>query len=149
MHATAPLAAGLSILTLLGRPTPERSRLTIQIAADLHLAPDGAAWGMMNHACRPNCAIDFRHWTFVARRPIAAGEELTWHCLTTEWELAAPFRCGCGAADCLGEILGSRHLPAARRAPLLPWASPAVRDLHARDAPRPMGTTGAHRHVVA
>ena len=56
--------------------------------------------GPLNHACRPNTAIDFEKWELYALRHVSPGEELGWNYLTTEWKLSCPFECGCGAATC-------------------------------------------------
>jgi hypothetical protein len=72
----------------------------------------------------------------VSPRPICAGEELTWDSLTTEWELAAPFACRCGAPGCRGTIRGFRHpTESQRRSPPAP-VSPALADLLARERRR-------------
>jgi hypothetical protein len=51
----------------------------------------------------------------VALRELAAGEELTFDYNATEWDLAEPFRCSCGA--CGGSIVrGFAHLDDRARA---------------------------------
>jgi hypothetical protein len=60
----------------------------------------------------------------VAVRDIPAGEELTFDYLTTEWEMATPFACRCGAADCRGLIQGFKHLSPEAQAHLISRCSP-------------------------
>ncbi len=81
----------------------------IQIAEDLFLGPtsDGEREGGMlhlNHSCDPDLAVQGQV-IFVARRPIAEGEELTFDYGTTDdddWE----WECACGATDCRGKVTG-------------------------------------------
>lgn len=88
----------------------------IQIAEDLHLVEDlevtqQREGGSINHACDSNLwmADDV---TFVARRDISAGEELTIdYALFTaqpDWQLDQT--CQCGAADCRHTITGNDWL---------------------------------------
>ena len=49
----------------------------------------------------------------VARdRPLTAGDELTFFYPSTEWDMAQPFTCSCGAPDgrCKGWIAGASRL---------------------------------------
>jgi len=108
--AVEPIAAGEALLTISGRVQRRPSRYTLQVGSDVHVDPVGQCWGFVNHSCDPNCRVDFGHWQFVATRPIAADEELGFNYLTTEWDMATPFLCRCGAAICLGRIAGLRHL---------------------------------------
>ncbi len=110
-----PLASGEMVFDLTGRIVPEPSMYTLQIDAGVHLAPGDAAWAMMNHSCAPNCAIDIGRRRVLALRAIVPGEELTFNYLTTEWDMASPFPCTCGAAHCPGMIRGYRFLGAAQR----------------------------------
>jgi SET domain len=135
LFATRPIPAGRPILPLVGRPRPKPDRLTVQIGPDLDLAPDGASWALSNHACRPSCRVDFETWCLTSLRAVNAGEELTWNYLTTEWERAAPFACGCGVPGCRGAIRGFRHLTEAQRRSLTAPVSPALAYLLARAEP--------------
>lgn len=106
--------------------TPPYSSLTI--AAGRHLLLDPAhAVRYGNHSCDPNL------WhadatTLVARRAIAAGEELTvdyaTHTGMPTWTMA----CRCGATGCRGTVTGQDwRLPELRRAYGDHW-SPALLD---------------------
>jgi hypothetical protein len=48
-------------------------------------------------------------------RRIARGEECTFNYLTTEYEMAKPFVCLCGAVDCFDLIGGYARLSAEER----------------------------------
>jgi len=71
-----------------------------------------------NHACHPNAELiwheeDSAAW-LTARRPIAAGEEITFdYGFSLAESLFQP--CACGAADCVGRIIATPLRPALRR----------------------------------
>lgn len=124
-----PIAAGETVFRITGRPVARQDRHTVQIGADQHLAPEGEPWAFVNHGCEPNCVVVFETAVagsarMVARRPIAPGEEITFNYLTTEWDMASPFDCRCGAAVCAGTIRGFRHLERPAREALRPWLAP-------------------------
>ena len=123
-RAKEDIPEGAHILNISGAPAVAPAQNTIQVDAGFHLAADNALWGSIHHSCDPNCAINFNTWTFYAARPVECGEVLTYNRLTTEWELAAPFRCACGAGDCSGRIAGFKHLPHSRQEELALFSSP-------------------------
>jgi uncharacterized membrane protein YeiB len=134
LHAARFFARGEVVFPLRGRPVARPTRFSIQVASDAHLDPisDSASpWGCLNHGCDPNVAIDVPRRAIVARRPIAAGEQLRFDYCTTEWELAEPFVCNCGAATCVGVAMGFAHLSSTRQQILLRDAAPHIRALHA------------------
>ncbi|MGP1383383.1 MAG: SET domain-containing protein [Thainema sp.] len=64
----------------------------------------------LNHSCEPNVIIDAARLELRAVRPIRPGEDLTFFYPSTEWEMAQPFNCLCGAASCLGTISGAKDM---------------------------------------
>jgi hypothetical protein len=64
----------------------------------------------LNHHCDPNVVIDTTRRACVATRDIAAGEELGYFYPSTEWIMARPFLCQCGAPNCIRIVTGARHL---------------------------------------
>lgn len=130
---------GERLFRLTGSKVTQPTKYTIQRAGDDHvLADPGAEWMFVNHSCEPNTRIDFGTWELVARREIAAGEEISFDYHSTEWELATPFTCHCGEARCVGTIRGFRFLDEAQREalqPLLsPWLAAQQRELTAAPA---------------
>ncbi|MBM7114005.1 hypothetical protein [Archangium primigenium] len=121
------------LLVLEGSRVPEPERHSLQIGEALHLVSPDAPWRYLDHACEPNAWIELDATADVAGVrlralvPLEAGVAVTFNYLTTEWELATPFPCGCGAASCAGWIRGARHLDAARLAALRPTLAPHVR----------------------
>ncbi len=93
---------------------PSPTRHSIQLNLDLHIECDASIgademrarfpWRFLNHRCDPNASVVGR--MLIARRAIAAGDEITFDYTTTEAVMAEPFRCACGAARCLGEVRG-------------------------------------------
>lgn len=74
----------------------------------------------INHSCSPNVAFELPEglqgrqngsWVLRALRDVKKGEELTFAYFSTEWDMAQPFDCRCGATECLGRIRGARYLP--------------------------------------
>jgi hypothetical protein len=118
LFARAPLPAGTAVSRLGGRLMTGRElrRLlqgatgyldTITVADDSHLVlPPGRPNGKGNHSCEPNLwwALPY---TLVARRDIAAGEELTNDYATSTGEAAFTMPCRCGSAVCRGVVTGS------------------------------------------
>jgi D-alanine-D-alanine ligase-like ATP-grasp enzyme len=80
------------------------------LAGDIHVTwsdnPDD--WRPINHSCDPNSWLE--GLDLVARRNIAAGEEITIDYATYCGPAMAPFECVCCAPDCRGVILGTDHL---------------------------------------
>jgi hypothetical protein len=83
---------------------------TIQIDRTHHVEDIGLA-GYLNHSCVPNVHIDVSRYLCYAARDIKAGEELTFFYPSTEWMMARPFTCICGAPECIGFVAGAYFLP--------------------------------------
>lgn len=70
----------------------------------------------LNHSCEPNCEAQQEEnqvW-IVARRDIAAGEELTFN-YGYDLEAWRDYPCGCGTPGCLGFIVAEDDHPRVRR----------------------------------
>jgi len=65
----------------------------------------------MNHSCAPTAVVDVTNWEVRAAVPVKKGTPMTFFYPSTEWDMAQPFKCGCGAKECLGTISGAKHLP--------------------------------------
>ena len=88
-----------------------RSRYTVQIAADQHAELVPGFLRLASHACRPNVVYDVDARRIEVVADIHPGDELAFFYPSTEWEMAEPFTCECGAPECLRRIAGARHLP--------------------------------------
>ena len=134
LFASRSLASGEVVLPIEGRSVAGPSRYSIQLGTAMHMAPssEGASpWMWLNHGCAPNVAVDTGRRLLVARRKIAPGEELRFDYHTTEWAMAEPFPCGCGAPGCIGMVQGFARLPASRQQALLGTVAPHILALHA------------------
>lgn len=115
--ALVDLRQGDLILTIDGPIVGQPSRYSVQIARDQHVEVgadrDGTTWRFLNHACHPNAVLRGRELR--ARLAIRRGDEVTFDYTTTEFDMASPFACACGAADCLGWVRGFAHLTPAQQ----------------------------------
>ncbi|MEO6595566.1 MAG: SET domain-containing protein-lysine N-methyltransferase [Planctomycetota bacterium] len=136
------MPAGANLLFVNGRITAEPSRYSVQVGANEHVDPpvpanleddmDRHVWRFLNHSCAPNAML--RERTLIALRDIARGEEVTFDYATTEYDMAAPFPCGCGAPACRGVISGFKHLTPEQQQALLPHLAAHLRPLAAQVA---------------
>lgn len=111
LSASKPFAAGEMICDFgAGEITDTPTYLTVQLGVDRHitLKPDFLQY--INHGCDPNMFFDTTTMKLVALKPIAAGEEFRFFYPSTEWEMAQPFVCQCGAPNCLQLIQGASFL---------------------------------------
>ncbi len=85
---------------------PEVSELSVQVWFDTFLGPTRGeeieAVDRMNHSCEPNCGVR-GSVALVARRDIAAGEELTFDYGTTD-AVGLRMQCKCGTPSCRGLV---------------------------------------------
>jgi hypothetical protein len=113
-----PIRAGERLFTIEGEQTTTATRYSVQIGENLHIDLCGVHcteeildryfWRFMNHSCEPNSLI--RDRDVIALRDIQPWEAVTFDYNTTEWEMAEPFDCRCGSANCLGTIRGLKYL---------------------------------------
>jgi SET domain-containing protein len=82
---------------------------SVQIGERAH-ADDPDCLNLLNHSCAPNVRIHVGRRAVVALRRIAPGELLTFFYPSTEWKMARPFRCHCGAPGGLEFVKGARDV---------------------------------------
>jgi hypothetical protein len=105
-----PIPKGTAIHSWKGAPVVARPTYqSVQIGRYRHVH-DPACLNLLNHSCDPNVRLDIPRRAAIARRAIAAGELLTFFYPSTEWEMARPFRCRCGAPSCIHRVRGAKHL---------------------------------------
>jgi hypothetical protein len=119
VYAKLPIERNSVILHLRGTISARPSKYTIQLSSNQHLNLPAIkrpkdhidyCWQYLNHCCEPNGYMKTAERTFRALRDIAPGEEINFNYLTTEWEMAEPFNCHCGSANCFGFIQGRNFL---------------------------------------
>ena len=85
------------------------TRYTVQAGVNLHI--DGLKQlTFMNHSCAPSVFLNTTDLTITALRDLAVGDEVTFFYPSTEWHMAEPFDCLCGAPTCVGRIAGAQSL---------------------------------------
>jgi hypothetical protein len=108
----APLQAGQSIRCITDyRLTVQPTTHSIQVGPYAHVEGLGAM-AYLNHSCAPSAAVDTGAMVLVALRALAAGDELTFFYPSTEWAMATPFVCRCGAPECVRVVAGAKYLSA-------------------------------------
>lgn len=70
-------------------------------------SPDPEHWRPVNHSCDPSAWLE--GLDVVARRDLAAGEEVTLEYATFYDDRMPPFECACGAPACRGTVRGSDY----------------------------------------
>ena len=137
MFATKPIPAGTRIIEYVGVKITKAESLRREAARvarrerggaghvwifDLNKREDldgGVAWNTarhINHSCAPNCEaqqVRGRIW-IVARREIAAGEELSFD-YGFGYDVWRDHPCLCGTSECVGYIVDKRHRWRVRR----------------------------------
>jgi SET domain len=141
--ALKALAVGDVVVDVQGIVTTKPTRYSIQVGefehVDLPAGLDPARvmaehpWQFMNHGCDPNVRLIGRQ--LFAIKAIRAGDAITFNYNTTEYEMATPFTCRCGAKGCRAKrIAGFRHLTSAEQRALLPLVTDALRGRVARES---------------
>ena len=129
--ATHPFATGATVMvgSLIGTLTGNDAHAT-QVGPN-RWARHGGLGPKVNHSCDPNCGVrlnDAQAFDFVARRPIAAGDEVTFDYAMRNFTIDYfPGVCLCGAARCRGSVTGWKDLPAARKADYGELVAPYLR----------------------
>ena len=144
--ATRPFVAGETVMVgfLIGPLTGNDSHAT-QVGPD-RWARHGGLGPKVNHSCEPNCGVrlnDGQAFDFVARRPIRAGEELTFDYAMRNFTIDHfPAVCLCGAPRCRGSVTGWKDLPAARKADYGELVAPYLRTMDQDARPALAGHAG-------
>ncbi len=121
VFATRDFAQGDTVLLgVPSHPAPANHSHANQVGLSSWVFEDGLG-PKVNHSCDPNCGVRFNAavdgFDFVALRPIAAGDEITFDYAMRNYVIEHfPERCLCGAADCRGTVTGWKDLPAERKA---------------------------------
>ncbi|MFT7616831.1 MAG: hypothetical protein ACI97A_000461 [Planctomycetota bacterium] len=128
VRATNLIQPGARILCINGCSFDAPTRYSVQVGPKEHIdagieteieeSLDSYPWRCLNHSCTPNAVI--RNRQLLAVCSIEPWEEVSFDYNTSEYELATPFECECGAEDCCGLIRGFRYLSAEERVARLP-----------------------------
>lgn len=111
--STKPFRPGDVLCSFSARDSfPEATHLTIQIGLKTHITLQPDFLQYTNHSCAPNTFFDTTTMEVICVAGIRAGDELTYFYPSTEWEMARPFSCHCGASNCLAQIKGAAYFAA-------------------------------------
>ena len=93
-------------------PAPVKAYTSVQVSRDAHVELNSDLV-FCNHSCEPSVVFDMERMQVrvVDDRPLAAGQALTFFYPSTEWSMAQPFDCTCGADACKGRIHGAGMMP--------------------------------------
>lgn len=133
--ATRSFAAGETVMVgfLLGALSANDSHAT-QVGPD-RWARHGGLGPMVNHSCEPNCGVRLNAghaFDFVAREPIADGQELTFDYAMRNFTIDHfPDECLCAADGCRGAVTGWKDLPDERKAEYGALVAPYLRAMDA------------------
>jgi hypothetical protein len=92
-------------------------RHTLQAGEAEHVLVDPPELRLVDHHCEPNAFFDLDRGELVALADVAPGDPVTAFYPATEWSMAEPFACHCGALRCLGTVDGASGLAPAVLAP--------------------------------
>lgn len=76
-----------------------RDKYTIELNPNMHLMHPVGRY--INHHCNPTMRFDKRDGAFYAKVYIDSGDELTFNYMENETKINSPFKCRCGASDCI------------------------------------------------
>ena len=89
------------------RVVDQPSYRSVQVGRHSHIEDIGVLV-YLNHSCAPTVFVDVERLEVRALVDIDVGRELTFFYPSTEWDMAQPFHCWCGAESCLGWVAGAR-----------------------------------------
>ncbi len=84
--------------------------LTVQVGYQKHILLDPEFLQYINHSCDPNVFFDTTQMQLVALKNIQPGDEIVFFYPSAEWDMAQPFTCRCGSANCIHQIGGAAYL---------------------------------------
>lgn len=111
VFAARDLRAGEDLGRFEGAETSARTKWSLQFGPERHIDPgENRPLRFLNHTCFPDAFFGGEDGTTLfAGADIPAGTEITIDYNRHEEELAFPFICRCGAANCVGTVRGWRH----------------------------------------
>ena len=88
--------------------TPNQKTIQIGEKQHIHLQPEILQY--TNHNCDPNVYFNTTEMQLECIRDIGIDDEITFFYPSTEWNMAEPFECQCGATSCLRIIKGAKDM---------------------------------------
>ncbi|KAJ3115985.1 hypothetical protein HDU96_010708 [Phlyctochytrium bullatum] len=107
---TKPFPKGSELAKIEGFESVSTKRWsTVQTGEDSHIELNSDLV-FMNHSCNPTVFVDTTHLRVVALKDLDANTEVSFFYPSTEWKMAEPFKCWCGAKDCIGTVDGAHAI---------------------------------------
>ena len=111
LHATVSYKAGDVFSKFEAAETlTTPNKYTVQVNEEIHIILDPEFLQYINHSCNPNVFFDTTRMELSCLKDISSGDELTFFYPSTEFAMASPFNCFCGANNCLHKIQGASFL---------------------------------------
>lgn len=111
LHAAVAYKQGTVFATFEAAETlAAPNKFTVQVSDEIHIILHPAFLQYMNHSCDPTVFFDTKKMQLTALKDIEAGDELSFFYPSTEFAMASPFNCFCGAVNCLHTIQGALFL---------------------------------------
>ena len=111
LHATITLPQGSIFASFESAKTlAAPNKYTVQVSDGVHIILHPEYLQYINHSCDPNVFFDTTSMELSALKDVAVGDELTFFYPSTEYAMASPFNCFCGANNCLHKIQGASFL---------------------------------------
>lgn len=92
---------------------PSKTYGTVQAGLNLHIELNSNLL-YIDHSCDPCLEFDMTRYEVrvVKNRPLRKGDKLSFFYPSSEWSMAQPFDCHCGAGNsvCLGRIEGAERM---------------------------------------
>ena len=136
VFAVRDISRGERLIPVRGIMRTVPTRYSIQVGKSLHIdaGVENPPWMFLNHGCDPNVGFLEDDRCFTALRNIRSGEEIRFNYLTTEWEMAEPFACHCGAEGCFGWIAGFKNLDHASQIKLIDSTAGYIKEMYSEGA---------------
>lgn len=143
-RAVENISAGSFLTDLWGPVLDAPHSHTVQVGINKHVDPQGTVPAFLNHSCQPNAKFVYTRrgvsysdlegnyevfWYLISIRDIKEGEDITFDYNTTEYEMAAAFKCECGVKQCLGEIKGFKYMSPKQQEERMKDLSPVIMDI--------------------
>ncbi|ORY95754.1 hypothetical protein BCR43DRAFT_493543 [Syncephalastrum racemosum] len=91
-------------------PGPKRHS-SVQVSKTEHVELNSDLY-FMNHSCDPSAHMDVDNKCVSALKDLKVGDEINFFYPSTEWDMAQPFTCWCGADKCIKTVTGANKLTA-------------------------------------
>lgn len=110
-HSLIDAQAGSLFAPITGATLATKAYSTVQIGPTEHIELNSNLV-YCNHSCAPTMEFDAAKLEVrvIKDRDLKVGDPLTYFYPSTEWDMAQPFKCNCGAKECLGWISGAKDV---------------------------------------